>query len=424
MLSGTPMTSMFRHVAPAGAPIYPRDLAGAAGLVLSGRDVTDLFRRRIQDRFCVRRSFLTSTGRAGMTVLLKALRRLSGPERNEVILPSYTCFSVAASVVKAGLRPRLVDVSTETLDFSQSRLAEADFSHALAIVATNLYGLPDDMPALEAIARANGVFLIDDAAQAMGASVRGRASGTWGDAGLFSLDKGKNVTAIDAGVIVTNSDDIASALDTEMASLDPAGAVGSSTGVLKAIVYWAMLRPSLYWIPARLPQLGLGQTVFTTAFAVARPSRALIALGVSTFANLGELTAGRTSRALSLLARLDCIDGLRPVAPVADTNPVYLRLPVVMRDEALRNRAIAALNSAGIGASGSYPSSLADIGGLRGALANPDAPMPCGRAIARGILTLPTHRYVTDRDVARIVNVLAATTQRTPGVAPYASSVR
>ena len=248
--------SFFRHVAPAGAPIRLSDLSGAARLAVSGRDATVLLRESVQARFGVRRCFLTSTGRAGMTILLKALRRLASRDRNEVVIPSYTCFSVAASIVKAGLRPRLADVSTETLDFHSGGLADTDFSRVLAIVATNLYGMPDDLAALSDVARANGVFLIDDAAQAMGASGHGRLSGTWGDAGIFSLDKGKNVTAIDAGIIVTNSDAVAAALDEEMAALEPPSGAESSMGALKALAYWAMLRPSLVLDSRAHPSVG------------------------------------------------------------------------------------------------------------------------------------------------------------------------
>ncbi|MGH9345989.1 MAG: DegT/DnrJ/EryC1/StrS family aminotransferase, partial [Vicinamibacterales bacterium] len=169
-----------RHVAPAGAPIRLPDLARWAGLAFTGGDVAASLQQAFCDRFGVRHSFLTSTGRAGMTLVLRALRRLAAPHRDEVVVPSYTCYSVAASIVKAGLRPRIVDIAPDTLDYAPDALARADFTRVLAIVATNLYGLPNDLSATREVARAHGVFLVDDAAQAMGASVGGRRSGTWG----------------------------------------------------------------------------------------------------------------------------------------------------------------------------------------------------------------------------------------------------
>ena len=71
------------------------------------------------------------------------------------------------------------------------------------------------------MAREHGVRLVDDAAQAMGAAVDGRPSGTWGDAGLYSLDKGKNITAIEGGLAVTNDAEVAAALTAEARTLVP-----------------------------------------------------------------------------------------------------------------------------------------------------------------------------------------------------------
>ena len=182
---------MLRHVAPAGAPIQFADLARWAGVAISTRDVPEAFRVGLRTRFAVRHCVLTSTGRAGMTLLLKALRRLAPPNRDEVVLPSYTCYSVAASVVKAGLRPRIVDISATTLDFSPEALANTDFSRVLALVATNLYGLPNDLPALDRLTRDRGVFLVDDAAQAMGASVGGDGPAPGAMRGCSASTKGR-----------------------------------------------------------------------------------------------------------------------------------------------------------------------------------------------------------------------------------------
>ena len=239
---------------------------------------------------------LASTGRAGLTLLLKALRRLAPTSRDQVVIPSYTCYSVAASIVKAGLKPRLVDIAPETLDFAPAELASTDFTRVLAIIATNLYGLPNDMPALSRVARQHDAFLIDDAAQAMGATMDGRWSGTWGDAGLYSFDKGKNVSAIDGGVIVTQSDDIARALDQEMANLLAPGAATSGVHVVKALAYFALLRPWLYAIPTRIPQFSLGKTVFTMNFPLAHPDPALVALGVVMMRHLDAFTTARRAK--------------------------------------------------------------------------------------------------------------------------------
>ena len=402
-----PAPLRLRHVAPAGAPIRLPDLARWAAFALAGDDVARSLQQAFCERFNVRHSILTATGRAGLTLLLKALRRLAPAERDEVILPSYTCFSVAASVVKAGLRPRIVDINPETLDFDFDELNGVTFDRVLAIVATNLYGLPNDLPSIVTLARNHGVFVVDDAAQSMGASAFGRPCGTWGDAGLFSLDKGKNVSAIDGGVVVTNSDSIAEALRAEMAGLSNPGLAESTAGVAKALVYFLMLRPWLYWIPNRIPQLELGKTVFTTDFPLELPSRGLMALARTMLPRLEEYTRARVANAAALLDALGAIDGIQTITPNHGCVPVYLRLPILIADGAARDESLRHLNRAGIGATGSYPASLADVPQLAGHLAGTTIAIG-GRHVARHIVTLPTHTFVSPADVARTGRALTA----------------
>ena len=373
---------------------------------MSPTPAADVLARDIRRRVGVTHCRFTSTGRAGMTLLLRALRRLAPAGRDEVVIPSYTCYSVAASVVKAGLRPRLADIDPATFDIAPSALASLDTSRTLALVATNLYGYPSDMPALERWSRQRGVFLIDDAAQALGASIGGRASGTWGDAGLYSLDKGKNVAAIDGGILVTNSDEVAAALDRELSDLPAPGASTSAGHVAKALVYFALLRPWLYAVPARIPQLGLGRTVFTTDYPLAQADPVLLSLGAVMFARLDEFTAARRARAEALITALRGVGGATFVAPAAGASPAWLRLPVLLPDATRKQDAIRALVAAGIGATGSYPDCLADVPEVRAHLADPDAPVDGGRAVARRIVTLPTHPFVAQSDLTRIVDIL------------------
>ena len=125
-----------------------------------------------------------------------------------------------------------------------------------------------------------------------------------------------------------------------------------------------------------------------------------------------------------MIEKLQRVPGLRAVVPTPDTRPVYLRLPVLVSPEYARNSALQALNGAGFGATGSYPSSLADVPALKAALANPDAAMPGGRTVARSIVTLPTHAFVTNRDIDRMVDVLSQTVGMTRVTTPRVSPER
>ena len=205
------MMDAFRFVPPAGTPISVADLLGSIGAALISADTLMQFKEAVRVRVGVRYCDFVSTGRAGLTLALLALKALDGGKRDEVVIPAYTCFSVPSSVIKAGLKVRLADVNPTTLDFVPSALEKLDGSRVLAVVATNLYGLPSDLPSITRLAHDRGIYVVDDAAQCLGGQVGGRPSGTWGDVGIYSFDKGKNVTSIDGGVLLTNSDQVAEA---------------------------------------------------------------------------------------------------------------------------------------------------------------------------------------------------------------------
>jgi dTDP-4-amino-4,6-dideoxygalactose transaminase len=394
---------VLHHVAPAGAPIRVGDLLRWAGHAFSSSDGRDVLRDEVTRRFGPSRLFVVCTGRAGMTLLLRAMRRVAPAHRDEVVVPAYTCYSVAASIIKAGLRPRIVDVLPETLDFDPDQLRSTDFSRVLAVIATNLYGLPSDMPAWSRLAAERSVFLIDDAAQAMGATVGGRWSGTWGDAGLFSLDKGKNVSAIDGGLVLTSASQLAESLEEELRALPAPGLGTTGKHVVKALGYFAMLRPWLYGIPAHLPQLGLGRTVFTTEFPLAHPDPALVTLGAVMMRQLESFTRARRENAAALIQGLRELPAVQILSPVPGSEPVYLRLPVLLPTQKLRDETIEALTRAGVGATGSYPRALPDVPEVASAMVNPETRFNGGRAVASRILTLPTHPFVSRATIDRVL---------------------
>lgn len=411
-----------RHVAPAGAPIGATDLARWLGTVISHRAPVETLTERLAARVGATYCAATCTGRAAMVVVLRALKRIRRDQRDEVIIPSYTCYSVAASVVRAGLKPRIVDISSDTLDYSWARLQGTDTTRALAIIGTNLYGMPNDMPRLAAFARAHGLVLIDDAAQALGASIAGRPCGTWGDVGIYSLDKGKNVSAIDGGLIVSSRADIIRALQAEMETVPEGGAVGESWHlVTKAAAYALLLRPWLYWIPNAIPQLGLGQTMYDTSFAVHRYGSTPAALALGMLGRLEAFTATRRANAEWLRRRLASVPGVALVSPAERSEPAYVRLPILVADPAWRGRLLAALNAAGIGATGSYPGAIPDIPHLSAYPADVATPS-VGASIAQRIVTLPTHPFVTAHDLERTVDIIASVTSEARDVLPQVAT--
>lgn len=396
-----------RFVAPAGAPIRPGDLGRWLGSAARWSEAESQLAVALRTRTGRAHCAVTCTGRAGLSVLLSAMAGLGGRDRDEVIIPSYTCYSVAASVVRAGLRPRIVDVDPRFLDFDLDALAAADSRRVLAVVATSLYGYPGRMAAIAQIARDRGAFLVDDAAQSFGARVDGRPAGAWGDAGLLSFDKGKNVSAIDGGALLVDRDDLADEVARRVAALPRPSSATSLGHMVKLGAYAALLRPELYWIPNAIPGLGLGLTMYQPDFAIERQAPSLAALALTMVGRLDEFQRARTENARRLLEAVRAVPGITPIQAVEGADPAFLRLPLLAPDTATRDRIVAACREAGIGATASYPKALADVPELAGVLAGtPDAPV--GRDVAARVFTLPTHPYVTARDCHRAADAIAA----------------
>ncbi len=395
-----------RYIAPAGTRLSLFDITAGLGAGMTG-NAADELARELAARSGQPRAWLMSSGRAAMTFMLRAMRTLAPPTRNEVVVAGYTCYSVAASVELAGLTARLVDIDPRTLSPDTRQLRDMDLSRVLCVVSANLYGIPNALGEIEAIARDAGVFMIDDAAQALGALHAGRPVGGFGDAGLFSFDKGKIITTLQGGSIVAREGPVASAIDAAHASLDSASAAQTLSYAVKLGLYGVLLRPALYGIVQRMPGLGLGQTRYEKDYPIARYSGTLAGLALRLARRLDALNAVRARNAGALRAALEDVPGIRVLPEIAGDRPVYCRYPVFVTDPARRSGFIAALNAAGIGATASYPHALADVPEAAQALAPAQAPQDGARLVARSIVTLPTHGWCSadmpDRvqDVAR-----------------------
>ena len=153
---------------------------------------------------------------SGSDALLLSLMALGIGTGDEVLLPPFTFFATAGCVSRLGAIPVFVDIDPETYNMDPSRIEQKISSKTKAILPVHLFGQCADMNPLLEIAKEKKLFLIEDAAQALGAEYKpttgedGRRAGQMGDLGCFSFYPTKNLGAFgDAGMVVTNHPDLA-----------------------------------------------------------------------------------------------------------------------------------------------------------------------------------------------------------------------
>jgi dTDP-4-amino-4,6-dideoxygalactose transaminase len=147
---------------------------------------------------------------SGTDSLLLALMALEIKADDEVVTSTYSFFATAGSIARLGAKPVLVDIDETTFNIDPEQLSAAITPRTKAILPVHLFGLAADMdPILDIAARAY-VPVIEDAAQAIGASYKSRLLGGMGAAGCFSFFPSKNLGAFgDAGLLTTNDDGLA-----------------------------------------------------------------------------------------------------------------------------------------------------------------------------------------------------------------------
>jgi dTDP-4-amino-4,6-dideoxygalactose transaminase len=147
---------------------------------------------------------------SGTDALLLALRAVGVGPGDEVITSPFSFVASATTIVLAGATPIYADIDPETLNLDPDRLAAVITARTRAIVPVHLYGHPAPMDRIEAIARAHGVAVVADAAQAVGARYDGKGVAAWGDASCLSFYPTKNLGACgDGGMVLTPRDDVA-----------------------------------------------------------------------------------------------------------------------------------------------------------------------------------------------------------------------
>ena len=182
-----------------------------AGRVSSGKLV-----RRLERRFAeltgTKEAVALSSGTDADALALAVLYDFGAKRGDEVIVPALSFVATGNAVLQAGLTPVFVDVRRDTLNIDPDKIDAAVTDRTVAIMPVHLMGKPADMDAVGTIAKAHDLFVIEDAAEAHGATYKGRNVGTLGDMAAYSLYVAHIITSIEGGIVTTDREDFAEIL--------------------------------------------------------------------------------------------------------------------------------------------------------------------------------------------------------------------
>lgn len=318
------------------------------------------------------------------------------PERDEVILPAYTCPAVISAIDFCGLRPVLVDLEPASPFPAEQALIDALGARTAAVVAVNFLGVAPPYETLASAAASRGAAVVYDCCQGWPSA---QELAGWSAVAL-SFGRGKPVSVTTGGAWLARG---ASPGGTEQLAAGRAGSLDS-----RIRIHNLALHPNVFWWLEKLPFLHVGATRYVELTRLERMSPDGLRLLGTNVTRVANAEPGRLQRELceaiedGSMGSFTFPDHVREVA----LRRSLLRIPLLARTERLRDETLAALRGAGVGASALYQHALPDIAGLEGRFARA---VPGADGFARRLLTIPTLKSRSRADCDRVMQVLRRT---------------
>lgn len=356
-----------------------------------GNKKNDNLEKSLCNYLGVNNCIFADSGKALLSLLLAKLKEEFNNTRTEVIIPGYTCYSVAASVVKAGLKIRVYDLDPVSLQPDISFIKSIANDKVLAIINQHLFGIPSPNEEIKKIAENIGAFFIEDAAQGFGGSINDQFLGTEGDFGLFSFGRGKPLPIGHGGALVGKNLSILQKIK-----------LNRTNEEYKHIVLLAMTQiislPLFYWLAEILP-LGLGRTYFNPLFkegAMPEAIRKIIEKALPTLEDLNEHRHNISKVYENIIYKKYLIS-------IPDmSRPVFTRYPLMGEADNVPKELKR------LGVRRMYPKAIYDERVIKPYLAARQDPTPGASEIVKKLITLPTHKGISLNLAAAIAEKIKA----------------
>jgi dTDP-4-amino-4,6-dideoxygalactose transaminase len=308
---------------------------------------------------------------SGTAALHSSLHVLGIGPGDEVITTPYSFIASINSILMVGAAPVLVDIEPSTFNLDPTKLEAAITKKTKAIIPIHLYGQPASMEEIGTTANANGIHVIEDACQAVGAQYNDKKTGSMGVLGCFSLYATKNITSGEGGVITTDNADFVTSLK----------------------------EFRQHGMTAQYEYAGLGYNY--------RLSDLHAAIAVEQVKKIDLFTAARQQIAAALTEGLKDLPGIivPPTAPNRDHVYQQYTIRVTKDFPISRGELKDRLKAKGIGSGIYYPKGLHEAAHIQ-KLGYKKGDFPVTELAAEEVLSLPVHPKVTDADVKQIINTM------------------
>lgn len=387
-----------------------------AGLEPRWRDVLPLRREgSLETAICtqLRLPDIAITG-TGTAALLTAFTHLAHrrPDRRTVIVSGYTCPLVVIAAHAAGLRCIACDTTEGGFDLDLQHLRQLIDRDTLAVVPTHYGGVLTDVARISAITPPE-VAVVEDAAQAFGATWAGASVGLAGDIGVFSFGVGKGFTLYEGGALVARDPAVMGELRRVYAGLTRPSALSELVRCISLLGYHALYNPMglrlAYGLPkrrwlARDNEIEAAGDTFDASISVHPVGAWRTRVGRAALARLPTHLLQCRARFDRLADRLEAIPGVRPHRPVRDAHPSATFLFASLPDSPRARAALRRLWLSRHGVAKMFSRAIGDYPDMRPLLRPSETPN--ARALAATTMTVTTHRALSTADEAAIVATL------------------
>jgi len=312
---------------------------------------------------------------SGTTALVAALRAAGVGPGDEVIVPSFTFIATANAVRLVGADPVFADVERETYGLDPESVEARVTDRTAAVVPVHLYGAPCRIEPLVEVAEREGLAVIEDAAEAFGATRNGEYVGTFGDAGVLSFCQNKVLVTGEGGAIITDDDDLAAELRLYRSH-------GRAPGD-----YFDDVGSGEY--------LALGTNI--------RMSDLTAAVGCAQLGKVDELVAGRREAARRLNDGLDGVEGVRVPRPPDQGTHVYQLYTVELDPGIDRGTVIETLDERGVSSKIYWDTPVHRTRYYRETTDGPSPELPTTDSVVDRVLSLPMYPELPPAGTDRIV---------------------